>query len=142
HAAIGGRTAVINLLLERGVDVNSSHLIQALIMVTPLCAARLRGRKETETLLVERGAREDVFTHALLGDINSLEEDLANEQAAAQASDPAVDALEITPLHHAVAGEQLQAVRLLLAHAEGSLVGVRRALREAVAREHVPIVRL
>ena len=54
--------------------------------------------------MLRHGAKEDIFTHAFLGDLGALEEDLAHEPSSAPASDPAVDALEITPVHHAIAG--------------------------------------
>jgi hypothetical protein len=69
-----------------------------MIFVTPLCAARLKRRKDIEIVLISHGAKEDIFTHAFLGDLGALEEDLAHEPSSAQASDPAVDALEITPI--------------------------------------------
>jgi hypothetical protein len=107
-AVLGGRKAVVELLLERGVDVDKPAAIRALIFLTPLGAARLRRRDDTEALLLARGAREDIFTHALLGDLPRLREDLARDPSTAQANDPAVDALEITPVHHAVGGEQVE----------------------------------
>jgi ankyrin repeat protein len=143
-AVFAGRSATVELLLGRGVDVNLPSPIEPLVFVTPLCAARLKGRSALESLLLERGAREDIFTHAFLGDLERLGDDLEQESLA-QTSDPAVDALEITPVHHAVAGERVDALRLLLERAPGhnqSLRGGGRALREATARENVALVRL
>jgi ankyrin repeat protein len=139
---LNGRTPVVKLLLECGVEVNKPSPIQPLIFVTPLAAARLRGRKEVEAVLLERGAREDVFTHAFLGDLTRLRDDLAGDPSPAQAYDPAVDALAITPVHHAVAGERLDALRLLLAHVSASLVNGARALRDAAVRVNVAMVEM
>jgi truncated hemoglobin YjbI len=139
-AALNGRTEVAEWLLERGVDVNKPSeigSIGSLIMLTPLCAARLRGRTRVETLLLSRGAREDVFTHALLGQTGYLEDELA----LAQTSDPAVDALVITPVHHAVAGEQIEALRRLLSVSQPLRNGG-RALRDAVRRQNAAMVHL
>jgi truncated hemoglobin YjbI len=141
-AAINGRTPAVELLLDSGVDVNKPSAIEPLIFVTPLCAARLRRRAGVEALLLERGAREDIFTHAFLGDLARLEEDLVPDPALVQAVDPAVDALEVTPVHHAVAGEQVEALRRLLSRVPGSLLNATRALRAAVARQNLALVRL
>ena len=92
-AAVAGRGPVVELLLDSGVDVNKPSPIEPLIFVTPLCAARAKRRKETEALLLHRGAKEDIFTHAFLGNLACLHEDLAREPTLAQAIDPAVDAL-------------------------------------------------
>src|SRR5262249_53130320 len=91
------------------------------------------------------GADEDVFTHAFLGDLERLAEDLVREPSSAQAIDPAVDALEVTPVHHAVAGERVEALRALLSRVPsgaGRLLGSARAVRVAAARESVAMVDL
>lgn len=143
HLAVrNGRTAVVELLIEAGVDVNRPSPVQPLIFVTPLCAARLKRRAEIEALLLERGAKEDVFTHAFLGDEPSLTGDLTAEPARAQACDPAADALQITPVHHAVAGGQVQALDLLLRSTHAPIVNASRALKVAAARENAALVRL
>jgi truncated hemoglobin YjbI/ankyrin repeat protein len=136
-ATINGRTDVVSLLLDSGVNVNlPSPVGESLVMVTPLCAARLRRRKEIERLLLARGACEDVFTDAFLGDVARLDTGLA------QVLDPAVEPLAITPVHHAVAGGQLEALRLLLSAVSGPLVNGARALRAAAAGANVAMVRL
>jgi truncated hemoglobin YjbI len=144
-AALAGRLPVVELLLRSGVDASKPSPIAPLIFSTPLCAARATRRKEIEALLLEHGAQEDIFTHAFLGDLARLRGDLELQPGSAQASDPAVDALQITPLHHAVAGERVEALRLLLAQAakaRETLLGGSRALRDAAARENVALVSL
>ena len=152
-AVIAGRMPVVELLLDKAVDVNKpsplalspSRDFESLIFVTPLCAARLKRRKDIETVLLSNGAKEDIFTHAFLGDLGALEEDLAQEPSSAQASDPAVDTLEITPIHHAVAGGHVEPLRVLLARATDAkerLRGANRALRMAVAHENVAVAML
>ena len=151
-AALSGRTAVVELLLGSGVDVNKPSPIaldaapggaSALILVTPLCAARAKRREEVEALLVRWGANEDIFTHAFLGDLERLREDLVRNPLSAQTVDPAVDALEITPVHHAVAGARVEALRMLLSHLSQRnelLLGGARAVRAATGRENVAMV--
>ena len=142
-AVLGGRTVTVELLLDRGVSVDKPAAIKPLIFLTPLGAARLRQRTQIEALLLEHGAAEDVFTHAFLGDLPRLRHDLARESSAAQATDPAVDALATTPVHHAVAGEQVAALRLLLSTlGDERVLDGARALREAAALENVALVKL
>jgi len=142
-AVLARRMPVVELLLDKGVDVNKPSPIETLIFVTPLCAARLNRRKDIEVALLRHGAKEDIFTHAFLGDVGAVEEDLAREPSAVQANDPAVDTLEITPVHHAIAGGHADATRVLLARAfdaKEPLRGAKRVLAMAVAHENVAIV--
>ena len=113
--------------------------------VTPLCAARAKFRDQTEALLRERGAQDDIFSHAFLGDTTRLREDLVRDSSSAQATDPAVDALAITPVHHAVAGGHAETLRVLLSCVSARhepVLNAARAVRDAAARENVEMVRL
>ena len=96
---------------------------ERVIFVTPLCAARVKRRAAVESLLLAAGASEDVFTAAFLGDLTSLARMLTADPGLAQATDPAVDVLDITPVDHAVAGGQAAALRLLLDHVAHPLTG-------------------
>jgi truncated hemoglobin YjbI/ankyrin repeat protein len=147
-AALAGRAEIVQLLVGRGVDVHAPHYLpvavtgrsyERVIFVTPLCAARLRHRAAAEQILLGAGAHDDVFTAALLGDLTRLRAMLATGAALAHACDPAADVLNITPLDHAVAGGQADALRLLLGHARSPLRFGGRALRGAVEKGDVPM---
>src|SRR5262249_52317300 len=60
----------------------------------------------------------------------------------AQIADPATDVLTITPVHHAVAGNQLAALRLLLDRCAEPVRTGSRALRAAVERQNGDVVQL
>jgi len=142
-AVLGGREPVVEFLLGAGVDVNQPSPIEPLIFVTPLCAARMKRRGKIEAILLCHGAKEDMFTHAFLGDLDRLRADLGHDPRAVQAIDPAVDALQVTPVHHAVAGGRVDALRVLLSEvtrANEPLLGGPRAVREAAARQNVAMV--
>src|SRR5262249_7230058 len=139
-AVLCGREPVIEFLLDAGVDVNKPSPAGPLIFLTPLCAARMKRRTKIEARLLRRGAKEDIFTHAFLGELDRLHEQLGRDPRFAQAVDPATDVLQVTPVHHAAAGGQAEALRALLSaisQAGEPLLGGARALRSSVARENV-----
>ena len=150
-ATLAGRTEVIERLLDRGVGADHPFYLpvgtvgvafERVLFVTPLCAARMKRRSAAESVLMAAGAREDVFTAAFLGDSSALSELLAGDPSLAQAWDPAVDVLDITPVEHAVAGGQVDALRLLLDHHPSPLPDGVRALRGAAAQGNVAMVEL
>jgi ankyrin repeat protein len=104
------------------------------LFVTPLCAARMTGRSGISALLVRRGASEDLFTAAFLGDLPFVQRLLTERPSLAQIPDPATDVLTITPIHHAVAGNQLSTLRTLLEHSSEPVRTGARALRAAAER--------
>jgi ankyrin repeat protein len=71
-----------------------------------------------------------------------LASQLAAEPEFAQVSDPATEALDITPIHHAVAGGSVEALSVLLAHSQQPLKVGGRALRGAAERENLALVEL
>ncbi len=150
-AALAGRTEVVRLLLDRGAGADHPFYLpvsvtgaafERVVFVTPLCAARMKRRSAVESLLMAAGAHEDVFTSAFLGDLTSLARMLTAHPGLAQATDPAVDVLDITPVEHAVAGGQASALRLILDHAAHPPTGYVRALRGAAAQGSVAMTEL
>jgi hemoglobin len=150
-ATLGGRIQVVEWLLEHGLDVNVpcplpvrlvGGALELVLFVTPLCSARMTGRSEITTLLIRRGARDDVFTSAFLGDLPVLCQLLSERASLAQVADPAIDVLTITPIHHAVAGNQSPALRALLNHTTEAVRTGARALRAAAQRGNREMIEL
>jgi truncated hemoglobin YjbI/ankyrin repeat protein len=150
-AALAGRTEIVRMLLEGGVRPDHPFYLpvgvtgpafERVIYVTPLCAARFKRRAAVESLLLAAGAGEDIFTAAFLGDLTSLARMLAADPGLAQATDPAVDVLDVTPIEHAVAGGQTGALQLILDYIAPPLPGGVRALRGAAAQGNVAMAEL
>ena len=150
-ATLAGRIEIVEWLIDRGVDVNTPaplHVgtigtaFELVFFVTPLCGARMRGRSELSTYFLGRGAREDIFTAAFLGDVPLVSQWLDERPSLAQVADPATDVLTITPIHHAVGGDQLSTLRVLLEHITEPIRTGARALRAAAARGNRAMVEL
>ncbi|HEY3595599.1 MAG TPA: ankyrin repeat domain-containing protein [Polyangiaceae bacterium] len=149
-AAWAGRGDVVRWLLERGaspdlpacLDIGVTGLaFERVLFVTPLCAARAKRRADVEAVLTEAGAKDDIFTAAFLGDDAEIDRQWAKEPALAEASDPALDVLDISPVDHAVAGGHAAALRELLRRWRRPVRGV-RALRGAAERNDVAMIEL
>ena len=150
-AALAGRAEIAAMLLDNGVGPDhpfylpvgvTGQAFERVIYVTPLCAAGFKRRAAVESLLLAAGASEDIFTAAFLGDLAALTRMLAADPGLAQAADPAVDVLDITPVEHAVAGGQEGALRLILGHIAHPLPGGVRALRGAAAQGSLAMAEL
>jgi hemoglobin len=150
-AVLAGRAQVVQRLLDDGVGPDHPFYLpvravgrafERVIYVTPLCAARFNKRAAVESLLLKAGAREDIFTAAFLGDLASLARMLKADPGLAQHADPAVDVLDITPVEHAVAGGQADALGVLLDHIPAPLPSGVRALRGAAAQGSVAMTEL
>jgi len=150
-ATLAGRAEVVAWLLDRGASPDTpaplpvamvGGAMELVCFVTPRCAARLTGRSEIDAILERRGARDDVFTAAFLGDVASLERLVTEGPSLVQIPDPATDVLTITPVHHAVAGNQVASLGTLLDHTTEPVRAGGRALRAAVQRGSVPMVEM
>jgi truncated hemoglobin YjbI/ankyrin repeat protein len=151
RGALSGRREVVEWLLHQGVDVNKPSTLgvsmiggafELVFFVTPLCAARLTRHSEMASYLLSRGARDDIFTAAFLGDVSSVRQSLTRQPGLAQVADPATDVLTITPIHHAVGGNQLPTLRVLLEHTSEPVRTGARALRGAIGRGKREMVEL
>ena len=67
RATYSGRDDIIELLLDRGADVNDNADGSDLAIVTPLRSAQIHGHPATAQILLEKGARVDLFSAAGLG---------------------------------------------------------------------------
>lgn len=150
-AALAGQIDVVTWLLDHEADVNTpwplpvrmvGGALELVLFVTPLCAARLANHPAISALLHHRGAKEDVFTAAFLGDLPLVQRQVSERPWLAQIPDPAADALTITPIHHAVAGYQIPTLRTLLQHASEPVRTGARALRAAAERGSREMVEL
>jgi hemoglobin len=142
-ATLAGRMEVVAWLLDRGVEANTpwslpvglvGGALELVLFVTPLCAARMTGGSEIAAFLLRRGATEDVFTAAFLGDLRQVGRLVSERPSLAQVPDPALDVLTITPVHHAVAGYQVPTLRILLDRSAEPVRTGGRALRAAAER--------
>jgi len=142
-STLAGRIEVVEWLLDHGADADTpwplpvrliGGALELVFFVTPLCAARMTHRSGISALLVRRGASEDVFTASFLGDLPLVQRLLADRPSLAQVPDPATDVLTITPIHHAVAGNQMSALRTLLDHTTEPVRTGARAIRAAAER--------
>jgi truncated hemoglobin YjbI/ankyrin repeat protein len=147
-ATLTGRIEVVAWLLDHGADANTpwtlpvGGALELVLFVTPLCAAGMRDRSEIAALLCSHGAKQDVFTAAFLGQVPLLETLLSDGPSLPQVSDPATDVIAITPIHHAVAGCQPSALRILLDHTREPVRTGARALRAAAERGSREMIQL
>jgi truncated hemoglobin YjbI/ankyrin repeat protein len=150
-ATLAGRVDIVRLLLEHGIGPNAPHYLpvgvvgrafERVLFVTPLCAARVKRRAAVESALLQADAKEDVFTSAFLGDVVRLAGQLAADPELARAYDPAADILDVTPVEHAIAGGQVEALRILLRHGQSVRVDWARPLRGAAEKNSLPMVQL
>jgi uncharacterized protein len=123
EAAKNGRREMTQWLLDLGADVNAPGVgkpgygkttpPETLLSMTPHCVAALRKKADIAAALLAAGAVVDIYTCAMLGDIDALET-MLEDATLVNAQDPSEDFSPATPLYHAVCGKQAAAVDLLL----------------------------
>ncbi len=144
-AAVRGKLQAAQEILCHGVDVNAVAMLPRsdataydlpLLRITPLCAALASRRESIVKLLIEQGARYDIFTASCLGDLDAVRNLLDLDPALADANDPGCDVAKVTPLMHVVLAGQFDVAQLLLQ--QGATVGVNnvRLVRVAANRGH------
>lgn len=150
-AALAGQVDVVTWLLDHEADVDTpcplpvrmvGGALELVLFATPLCAARLARQSAVSALLHQRGAKEDVFTAAFLGDLPLVQRQVSERPWLAQIADPAADALTITPIHHAVVGYQVPTLRTLLQYSSEPVRTGGRALRAAAERRSREMIEL
>ena len=128
EAARGGRTEVVEFLIHEGSDIHMPGSLpyqanfpfslprfpETLVPLSPYTAARWMKRKKVIPLLEEYGARDDIFSCAFLGDLTGMKSIVSDNPASISEHDMAADFSSVTPLHHAIAGEQFEAADWLI----------------------------
>lgn len=97
---------VVKTLIERGAKINLQEKTGGSALRSGLWA----GNRESSLFLAERGAEQDIFSAAALGNVRLLEHFLKDDPDRANARTPNGQ----TPLHFAAAAGELDAARLLL----------------------------
>lgn len=141
-AARRGRRALVRWLVAWGADVeipgSAVHVVQ--VMVSPYCIAVRSRRAEVAQVLLDQGARVDVFCAAFLGQLDALQAHLTEGLANVQS--PHEDFHPVTPLHYAVDGGSVAAARLLLASGADARTSGGRLLTSAASQGSIELVRL
>ena len=141
-AARRGRLALVRWLVAQGADVeipgSAVHMTQ--VVVSPYCIAVRSRRAEVAQYLLDHGAQVDVFTAAFLGQLDALRAHIAEGRANVQS--PHEDFHPVTPLHYAVDGGSVAAVRMLLASGADVRTSGGRLLTSAANQGSIELVRL
>ena len=119
EAAYKGRTELVAELIRRGADVGplGSYYTPMLVELSALAVARLAGRDELAELLEAAGATDDIWAACHRGDLKAISRFLDADSAAAnrpaREHDQPPPRMGWHPIHYAVAGGHLDAVKLL-----------------------------
>ena len=81
-AVFEGDREIIELLLDRGADVNARHAARDFGFGTPLLVAATLGHSDTAELLAARGATMDIFAHTAMGHRDVVDRMLSEDPAA------------------------------------------------------------
>lgn len=120
EAAYKGRTQLVRELIKRGakVDPIGGYYTPMLVELSPLAVAQAAGRTELVELLEHHGAQDDIYAACHRGDLAAIRAFLkANKKAVnIPAKETEHHRQGFLPIHYAVAGKQLDALKLLLKH--------------------------
>ncbi len=121
EATYKGRLEMVAELIAMGANVNTmgSYYTPMLVELSPLAVARSAGRNELVQLLEQHGALDDLYAACYRGDLEAINHFLANDPQAVNrpARDlPSHPRMGFHPIHYAVVGKQLGALRLLIGY--------------------------
>lgn len=139
QAARGGRLAVVEFLLARGAPLDAPAP-EGGVWMTPWCAARAFRKGAVAGALRARGARHDVFSAAILGDGDRIEELADEDLGILDLEDPATDFARRRPVEYAAARGHWDLVARLLDRGASPGAGARALLRRAADGGHDAIV--
>jgi hypothetical protein len=117
EAANTNRLDVLKYLVEKGADVNipGRYRSEMLVLLTPYCIAVKKKRTKIAAYLWDHGTQIDMYSAAFLGAMETLARLVKKDRDAVHVLHPADSAWNVVPLHYAVAGQQLEAARYLVA---------------------------
>ena len=126
EAAYKGRTETVAELIKLGADVHpmASYYTPMLVDLSALAVARLAGNDELVELLEQHGACDDLYAACHRGDLEAIDRFLSDDPDAVtrpSKDEPPHPRAGWLPIHYAVAGQQLGALRLLIGH--GATIG-------------------
>jgi len=139
-----GRSDVVSFLLEAGADPNipGRRRHETMVLVKPYCIAVTKKREEIASRLLEHGTEIDPFTAAYLGQIDLLKRLLAKTPRLVNLQQPEEAIWQVTPLHHAVAGMQVEATECLLKAGADVAEHARLLLDIACRRTRVDLIKI
>ena len=111
-----GRENIVRWLLDRGanIDLTGCYNSETFVQLNPLPAARYYQHLDIESMLIDRGAPNDVFRAAFCGQLEFVQHALARSPEYLNAEDPE-DEIYFTPLlSFFVAGNHLDGARWLI----------------------------
>jgi ankyrin repeat protein len=116
EATRGNRWALVEYLVQRGADVNvpGRHRHESFVLLKPYCVARTFGRDALAEYLLNHGTVVDIYSAAYLGDTQRVLELLEHDPGRVNREQAEETVWRVTPLHHAVSGEQDHVLALLL----------------------------
>ena len=141
-AARSGRLPLVRWLVLHGADIDipGSPVHATRVMVSPYCIAARSRTTEVAAYLLDQGARVDVFCAAFLGDLSALE--IHIDAGLVNVPSPDEDFHPVSPLHHAVDGGSVAAVRMLLESGADARTSGGRLLTSAADQGAFEMVRL